>query len=262
MDLPDIGFGTYKLTGEACADAVETALDVGYRHVDTAQMYENEAAVGDGLARADVEREEVFVATKVWRDRLAYGDFVESTYRSLDRLGLDRLDLLYVHWPLETYDADETLRALDALYNEGKIDHVGLSNFTPELLAEARVKLDAPIYAHQVEMSPLCPQEELLADAREHGQRLVAYSPIARGSVTDVPEIREVADRRDATPAQVSLAWLMAKDVVPIPKAGSPDHIRENFAARELDLSSDDVARIDGIDRTERVVDFPNAPWN
>jgi diketogulonate reductase-like aldo/keto reductase len=262
MDLPDIGFGTYKLTGEACATAVETALDVGYRHVDTAQMYENEGAVGDGLARADVDRDDVFLATKVWRDRLGYGDFVESTYRSLDRLGVDTLDLLYVHWPLETYDADETLRALDALYNEGKIDHVGLSNFTPELLAEARVKLDAPVYAHQVEMSPLCRQAELLADAREHGHRLVAYSPIARGAVADVPEVRAVADRHDATPAQVSLAWLMAKGVVPIPKAGSPSHIRENFAARDVALDDDDVAEIDGVERTERVVDFPDAPWN
>jgi diketogulonate reductase-like aldo/keto reductase len=262
MDLPDIGFGTYKLTGDDCAAAVETALDTGYRHVDTAQMYENEAAVGEGVERASVDREEVFVATKVWRDRLAYGDLVESTYRSMDRLGVDTLDLLYVHWPLDTYDADETLRALDALHNRGKVDHVGLSNFTPELLAEARVKLDAPVYAHQVEMSPLCPQAELLAEARRSDTRLVAYSPIARGTVSDVPEVVAVAEEHDITPAQAALAWLMAKDVVPIPKAGSPDHIRENFAARDVDLSAADVERIDGVERRERVVDFPEAPWN
>ena len=262
MEIPDIGLGTYELRGDDCAEAVATALDAGYRHVDTAQMYENEAAVGDGVARADVDREDVFLATKVWRDRLGYGDAIESTYASLDRLGVDTLDLLYVHWPLDTYDADETLRALDALVNRGKVDRVGLSNFTPELLVEARVKLDAPVYAHQVEMHPCCPQDDLLDAARDYDHRLVAYSPIARGAVSDVPAVRAVAERHDATPAQVSLAWLMAKDVVPIPRSASAEHIRENLAARELDLTAEDVARIDGVERRERVVDFPDAPWN
>jgi diketogulonate reductase-like aldo/keto reductase len=262
MEIPDIGLGTYELRGDDCTEAVATALDAGYRHVDTAQMYENEAAVGDGIARADVDREDVFLATKVWRDRLGYGDAIESTYASLDRLGVDAVDLLYVHWPLNTYDADETLRALDALVNRGKVDRVGLSNFTPELLVEARVKLDAPVYAHQVEMHPCCPQDDLLDAAHDYGHRLVAYCPIARGAVDDVPAVREVAARHDATPAQVSLAWLMAKGVVPIPKSASPDHIRENLAARKLDLTAADVERIDGVERRERVVDFPDAPWN
>jgi len=262
MEIPDIGLGTYDLRGDDCTEAVATALDAGYRHVDTAQMYENEAAVGDGIARADVDREDVFLATKVWRDRLGYGDAIESTYASLDRLGVDAVDLLYVHWPLDTYDADETLRALDALVNRGKVDRVGLSNFTPELLVEARVKLDAPVYAHQVEMHPCCPQDDLLDAAHDYGHRLVAYCPIARGAVDEVPAVREVAERHDATPAQVSLAWLMTKGVVPIPKSASPDHIRENLAARELDLTDADVERIDGVERRERVVDFPDAPWN
>jgi diketogulonate reductase-like aldo/keto reductase len=263
MTFHRLGFGTYQLTDpDACERAVKTALDVGYRHVDTAEYYENEAAVGRGIAESDVPREDVFLATKVWRDRLAYDDFLASTRERLDELGVDSVDLLYVHWPLDSYDPEETLAALDAAHDEGLTEHVGLSNFTPDLLEAAIDRLDAPLFAHQVEMHPLLQQEELVTRAQAHDHWLVAYAPIARNAVADVPEIREVAAKHDATPAQVSLAWLFSKEnVAAIPKSGTPAHIRENFAALDLDLDDADVARIDGIDREERVVDFPGAPW-
>ena len=261
MEIPEIGFGTYPLTGTECVEAVRTALEVGYRHVDTAQYYDNESAVGEAVAAADVDRDDVFLATKVWRDRLGYDDFVASTRRSLDRLGVDSVDLLYVHWPMQTYDPDETLAALDDLHDEGVVDHVGLSNFTPSLLDEARETLDAPVYAHQVEVHPLCRQTELRAYAAEAGHHLVAYCPVARNRVAEVPEVVTVAERHGVTPAQASLAWLMAKDVVPIPNSSSPEHIRENLAARDVELDASDVERIDSIAETERLVEPTGAPW-
>ncbi len=263
-ELPPIGLGTYQNTDpDVCAASVETALNLGYRHVDTAEMYENEAAVGEGIAAADVDREDVFVATKLHSSNLAYDDVLERVRACRDRLGVDVVDLLYVHWPLRTYDGEETLAAFDRLYDEGLIRHVGLSNFTPELLEEALEYLDAPLFAHQVECHPLLQQEELRAYAREHGHHLVAYSPLAKGSVTEVPELVEIAEKHGATPAQVGLAWLLSKDeVVVIPKATSEAHIRENYEARRLTLPEEDLARIDAIDREQRQVDFEDAPWN
>jgi len=263
MDLPRLGFGTYRLTDpDRCAGAVETALSTGYRHVDTAEYYENEAAVGAGIAESDVPRSDVFLASKVWRDRLAYDAFLQSADERVDALGVETLDLLYVHWPMDTYDPEETLPALLAARERGLTRGIGLSNFTPDLLDEAIDHLGEPPAAHQVELHPLLQQGDLRAHADRHGYQLVAYAPIARNAVADVPEIRQVAEKYDATPAQVSLAWALAKGVAVIPKAGSPAHVRENYGALDLDLDDADVAKIDGIDREERVVDFPNAPWN
>jgi diketogulonate reductase-like aldo/keto reductase len=261
--IPDIGFGTYGLRGEECVDAVLTALDAGYRHIDTARMYGNEADVGRALAESDVPREDVLVATKVWRDALAYDDLLASAREAADALGVETIDLLYVHWPMGDYDPGETLPALDRLVDEGLVDRVGLSNFTPALLDEARDRLDAPVAAHQVEMHPLFPQDGLRAYADEHDHRLVAYCPLARTEVSDVREVVEVAERHGVTPAQASLAWVIEKGAVPIPRSGTPEHIRANLAATGVDLSADDVALIDGIDASHhrRLVDPAGAPW-
>jgi diketogulonate reductase-like aldo/keto reductase len=263
MDIPRLGFGTYELTDpDRCRTAVRTALETGYRHVDTAEYYGNEAAVGAGVAGSDVARSDVFLASKVWRDRLGHGDFIESADQRVDRLAVDALDLLYIHWPMDTYDPAETLPALLEARDRGLTREIGLSNFTPAQLDAAIDHLGEPPAAHQVEMHPLLQQDELRAHADRHDYRLVAYAPIARNAVADVPEIRAVAEKHDATPAQVSLAWVLAKGAVPIPKAGTPAHIRENHGALGLELDDEDVARIDGIERERRVVDFPSAPWN
>ena len=263
-ELPTPGFGTYQLTDpQECVDAISTALEVGYRHVDTAQMYDNEEYVGQAIAESDVSREDVFLATKVNTGNLAYDDVLETTEASLEKLRTDYVDLLYVHWPIRTYDAEATLAALDELHDDGAIRHVGLSNFTPDLLAEARELLDAPLFAHQVEMHPLLQQRELHREAVEHDEYLVAYSPIAKGEVAEVPELVEIAEKHDATPAQVSLAWLMSREnVVPIPRSSSEAHIRENYEALSLDLDDEDLERIASVDRGKRLVDPENAPWN
>ncbi|MEZ3142329.1 aldo/keto reductase [Halobaculum sp. MBLA0143] len=257
------GLGTYELDGQQCVDSVATALDAGYRHVDTAQGYDNERQVAAGIDQSGVDRKDVFLATKLSTDNLSHDDAVETARASADRLGVDTIDLLYVHWPIDSYDPADTCRALDDLRAEGTIRGVGLSNFRPDQLDEARERLDAPIFAHQVECHPLFPQPELREYAREDDHWLVAYSPIARNRVADVPAVQAVADDHDATPAQVALAWLLSKDsVAPIPKATSETHIRENLAARDLTLSPSALARLDDLDRRERLVDFERAPWN
>ena len=224
---------------------------MGYRHVDTAEMYENEAAVGEALSSANVSRNDVFVATKIHSRNLGYNDVLEHARACCDRLGVEALDLLYVHWPIRAYDSGETLSAFNALYNHGVIRHIGLSNFTPELLDEARTHLDAPVFAHEVECHPLLQQEELREYAQKHDHYLVAYSPLAKGKVTEVPELVDIADRHGATAAQVSLAWLLSKEnVVVIPKSTSEAHLRENYEGQHLTLNQDDIARIDAMDRT------------
>jgi 2,5-diketo-D-gluconate reductase B len=260
--LPDIG--DWDETGvDVATAAVASALAVGYRHVDTAEMYETERAVGRALELADAAREDVFLATKVLPEHLAYEDVLDHARASLDRLGVDTVDLLYVHWPIRAYDPEGTLAAFDELYEAGEIRHVGLSNFTPEMLEEALSLLDAPVFAHQVECHPLLQQDRLRRYAREHDHSLVAYSPLAQGAVTDDPDLVDIAADYDATPAQVALAWLMSKEsVVPIPCSTTADHIRENYRARDIELDANAIERIDSIDREHRTIDFPEAPWN
>ena len=260
--MPMLGLGTWQNTdADQCAESVRTALEAGYRHIDTAQAYDNERFVGEGIAQADVDRDDVFLATKVWTDNLAYEDVIHSARESLNKLDVGYVDLLYVHWPAGEYDAADTLPAFDELYDDGLIERVGVSNFEPEQVREAKETLDAPVFANQVEMHPLLPQEDLQECAEREGVNLVAYSPLARGEVFDVPEIRDVAEKHDASEAQVSLAWLREKGATPIPKATGAEHIRDNLGSVALDLDAEDVETIDGIDRRERQIDPDWAPW-
>ncbi|WP_265108486.1 aldo/keto reductase [Halosolutus halophilus] len=253
MHLPPIGLGTMGIDDPG---AVETSLDVGYRHLDTARIYDNERVVGAGLAASDVPREDVTVATKLWVDDLAPDRVRPATEESLDRLGLDRLDLLYVHRPRGPYDPSATLPALDALVDDGLVSNVGLSNFTVDQAARARDHLDAPVAAHQVERHPLFARNDLLADARANDYPLVAYSPLAGGRVGELPEVRAVANEHDVAPESVAIAWLVGTDgVVTVPKASSRAHLESNFAAGDIDLDADDRARIASIDREQEL--FP-----
>ncbi|WP_231187698.1 aldo/keto reductase [Haladaptatus sp. DYF46] len=265
MGLPSIGLGTWQNTDrDTCIESVQTALEMGYRHVDTAQYYGNEEAVGEGIASADVPREEVFVGSKVHAEKfgLEHDEVIEGLEVTLDRLGLEYLDLLYVHWPVGNYDAPETMPAFDELVDQGLIEHVGVCNFSVELLEEATDHLESPLFAHQVETHPLLQQDDLIAHAQEQGYNHVAYSPLARGHVFDLPEVVAVADKHGVSPSQVSLAWLLAHDNVSvIPKATSEAHIRDNLGAVDLDLDSEDIERIDNIGRTERYVERDGAPW-
>lgn len=258
-ELLSPGLGTSDLAGEECVETVRLALDTGYRHLDTAQVYDNAAAIGRALDAADVPREEVFLASKVHPGNLAPGDVRESVQDSLDALGVARVDLLYVHWPMGAYAPETTLPAFDDLRQDGLTRHVGLSNFTPELLEEAQAVLESPVFAHQVECHPLLPQRELreLAAGKYH---LVSYSPLARGDLLEHPVVAELAVEHGARTAQVCLAWAMEHDLHPIPKARG-EHVQQNFEARSLELSADEVARLDAIEERRRVIDPRGAPW-
>ncbi|MDG5777067.1 aldo/keto reductase [Haloarculaceae archaeon H-GB2-1] len=260
--MPKFGLGTWMLDDpEECVAAVTSALDMGYRHVDTAQAYGNEQDVGDAIDQSSVDRDEVFLATKVWIDNLAPDDVVASTTESLDKLGVDGVDLLYVHWPAGNYEPELTLAAFDDLVDRGLTDRIGVSNFQPDQLATAVSLTDAPIFAHQFECHPLLPQDRLLAACDEHDVRPVAYSPLARGRVFDVPAITEVAEKHGVSEAQVSLAWLRHRGLTTIPKASSRDHVYDNWQSLSLRLDDEDVAKLDGIDTDERLVDPDFAPW-
>ena len=254
--MPMLGLGTWENEDPAqCAESVRTALEMGYRHVDTAQIYRNEDAVGEGLAAADVPRDDVFLATKIWIDNLAAEDVIRTAEESLERLGTDYVDLLYVHWPARAYDPEDTLSAFDELVDRGQVRHVGVSNCEPEHVDRAREALEAPLFANQVEMHPLLQQQELREYAAETDLHLVGYSPLIRGDIFDVPEIQEIAEKHDASAPQVSLAWLRELGVTAIPKATSEAHIRDNFESLTVDLDAEDLDRIASIEGSTRKVD-------
>lgn len=251
--MPVLGLGTWENDDPAqCTESVANALDAGYRHVDTAQIYGNEAAVGEGIAKSDVDREDIFLASKVWIDELSPADVASSTRESLDKLGVDAVDLMYVHWPAGEYEPEETLPAFAELRDDGLIDRIGVSNFEPHHLDAATDALGEAPFANQVEMHPLLRQEELREYADANDVELVAYSPLARGEILDDPDIVDIAEKHGVSAAQVSLAWLRETGVTAIPKATGIDHIRDNLASVDLTLDDEDVERIDSLGRTDR----------
>ena len=261
--IPDLGLGTWQNTDpEECSKSVKTALKMGYEHIDTAQAYGNEEDVGRGLEEAEVDREDYFLASKVWIDQLAPENVKSSTKESVEKLGVDSVDLMYIHWPSGDYQPQETLKAFKELVHSGEIKNIGISNFTPEQVEKAIEIAPKHIITNQVEMHPLLQQEELLKKCREHDITLVAYSPLARGKVFEIEELQEIAEKHGVSEAQISLAWLMQKDgVVGIPKASSEEHIRDNYEALDLELEEEDIEKIESIDREDRQVDPGFAPW-
>lgn len=259
-EVPALGLGTWMLEGRACREAVRDALEIGYRHVDTAQAYGNEDEVGRGLADSGVPRDEVWLTTKVWLENLDHDRTLESTRASLRRLGTDHVDLLLIHWPpTGGVPIAEPLRALRRLQEDGRVRHIGVSNFTPTLLDEA---LDeAEIFCNQVEYHPFLAQDDLLRTCQEWDLLLTAYSPLARGRVLDDPVLREIGDRRGKSPAQVTLRWLLQQEqVVAVPKAASAEHRRANLEVFDFQLSLDEMEAIHGLARGERIIDPEFAP--
>ena len=264
-ELSPVGLGTWENEDpDQCAASVRNALEMGYRHIDTARFYGNEVAVGAGIAAASVPRDEIFLASKLhpFAEGLAYDEVYDGVRESLDLLDLDALDLLYVHWPVGNYDPTETLRAFDDLVADGVTRYVGVSNFSAEMIETAQQTLKAPLFAHQAERHPLLPRDDLVTHARDNDYTFVAYSPLGRGHALSLPEIESIAAERGISPAVVSLAWVTAPDnVVAVPKATGTDHLEDNLSATEVTLSTDEIERINAIDRRERFVDRDGAPW-
>lgn len=245
LKLPKIGLGTWENTGETGAQAVQAALDLGYRHVDTAQVYGNEGAVGEGIRSSDVDREDVIVTTKIWRANLGYDDVLDSVAKSLERLGLEYVDLLLIHFPHPRRSLAETLSAMAELRTGGAVNHLGVANFTRAQLEEARTIADAPIVTNQVQYHPLIDQSRLQRYCAAEDVILTAYSPLARGALVGDELLADIGIGYDKSAAQVALRWLVQQDgVVTIPKATSRTHLEENLDVFDFSLSDADRARI------------------
>lgn len=265
VEMPDIGLGTWELDGDVAEKIVRAALDLGVRHIDTAQMYGNEDAVGRAVAGSGVDRSEIFLTTKISNDNHAPSDLTESLRRSLDALQTDSVDLLLVHWPVEFDRMAATLDVMAQAQAGGLARHLGVSNFTVEQLDEVHAL--APLEVLQVECHPFLQQEELRRWCVEHDWLLTAYSPIAQGEVLDDDVLVAIAEElsspeRQVTPIQVALAYLRSLDnVVAIPRTSSEEHLAANFSALELELTAEQQSRIADLDRGRRLVDPGFAPW-
>jgi diketogulonate reductase-like aldo/keto reductase len=265
--VPTIGLGTWTLKGEAGAEAVQTAIAGGYRHIDTAKMYENEEAVGQGLRASGIARHEVFVTTKVWKDDIAAGDLQRSAEASLKRLGLDYVDLLLIHWPNADIPLKGSIEALCEVKDRGLAHHIGVSNFTTRLLYDAIAMASHPIVVNQCEYHPHLDQSKVIAACRQHGVAFTSYCPLGRGSVggvIDEPAVKAMAARLKRTPAQVVLRWHLQQGLVAIPRSANKQRIAENIGVYDFALADADMATLSALAKPDgRVVNLAFAPkWD
>lgn len=261
LRMPRIGLGTWPLRGAEAARAVEGAIALGYRHIDTAAMYGNEEAVGAGIAASGIRRGEIFLTTKVWWTELAPDALRASAEASLKRLGTPYADLIHIHWPARGMDLAASLTAVAKLREDELAKAVGVCNFPPGLLKQALDLAIAPIACLQVECHVYLWQEKLAALCRANGLALTAYSPIAKAQVNDDPVMQAIARRHGASPVQVAIAWLLAQpNLVAIPKSGRAQGQRENLAAADLVLTAGDLAAIAALPKDRRLVNPEFAP--
>jgi diketogulonate reductase-like aldo/keto reductase len=247
-EIPALGLGTWDLRGSVCEAQVAGALDMGYRHIDTAAMYDNEAEVGAGIRASSVPRDDIFLTTKVWPDDAADGDCQRSVEASLARFGLDYVDLILLHWPNPRVPVAETMGALGDVKRRGLARHIGVSNFNVELLREAVATSDEPVVVNQVEYHPFLDQSALLAECRGQGIALTAYSPLAKGRVFSDPVLREIASRHGKNAGQVALRWLVQQQgVAAIPRSGKRERVAEFFDIEDFALSGDEMQRIGAL---------------
>jgi 2,5-diketo-D-gluconate reductase B len=255
--IPLVGLGTWELRGRTCARLVEQALRLGYRHVDTAEMYDNEREVGEGLRASGIKRDDVFVTTKLWPSHFAPRELERAAKDCLTRLRLAEVDLLLLHWPNPQIPLAETLPALCGLKRMGLARHVGVSNFTVALIEEAVRLAPDPLVCDQIEMHPFLDQSKVIAACRQHGMAVVAYSPIARGGVKNDKVLARIGKAHGRTAAQVSLRFLVQQDVVVIPRTSRIERLSENLAIFDFALSPAEMAEIASLaHRDGRIVDY------
>lgn len=258
-EMPILGLGTWKLQGTACRVAVRSALQMGYRHIDTATMYENEADIGQELASSGVPRQDLWITSKIWRDDLHHQAALASIDRSLERLACDYLDLVLIHWPNDSIPLSETFLALKEMRQEGRVRHIGVSNFTPSQMEKA-LEL-APIITNQVECHLFLQQNDLYELCQAKHLVLTAYAPLARGGVTDDETVLQLSHKYQITPHQLALAWHFHRPgVAAIPKASSEDHLRANLEALDVVLADEDLETLAQLERGGRIIDPEFAP--
>ncbi len=241
--VPALGFGTWQLRGATCREGVEHALSLGYRHIDTAQAYENEEAVGAAMQDSDVDRDDIFLVSKVWTKNFAPEDTLRSTRESVRKLQVDTIDLMLMHWPSDEVPHAETLGALVQLQEEGLIRHIGVSNFSPEQVEEA--KEHAQIFCNQVKYHPLHHQDALVQQAQAQDYLLTAYSPLAKGDVTSTQALQEIGNAHGKSATQVALRWLIQQEkVCAIPRSAKAAHRASNFDIFDFELDQAEMDRI------------------
>ena len=264
--IPAIGLGTWTLKDETGTRLVAGAIEAGYRHVDTAAMYGNEAAVGAGLRASGVARDEIFLTSKVWPDQIGEGALQASVEASLKRLGTDYLDLALIHWPSKTIPLAESIAALNDVASRGLARHIGVSSFTVAMVEEAVRLSEAPLACNQIENHPYLNQDKVMAACRKHGLAVVSYCPLARGGdLASEPVIAAAAERHGKTFAQIVLRWQVQQDgVVAIPRSSNPGRIAQNLDVFDFALSDEEMAAISGLrGKGMRICDFEFSPvWD
>jgi diketogulonate reductase-like aldo/keto reductase len=262
--IPVIGLGTWELRGRTCARLVEQALRLGYRHIDTAQVYENESEVGEGLRASGINRDDVFVTTKVWTTHFAPNDLERSTKESLARLRLTQVDLLLLHWPNPRIPLQETLGALAHVKKLGMSRHIGVSNFTVALIEEAVAASPEPLACDQVEYHPYLDQTKVRQACVDNGMALVAYSPVAKGRIKNDKALARIGENYRKTAAQVCLRWLVQQNVAAIPRTSKIERLSENIEIFDFELSDEEMRQISAMGSAKaRLTDFGFAPkWD
>ncbi|MGW5287090.1 aldo/keto reductase [Rhodococcus pyridinivorans] len=259
VEIPQLGFGVFQIPEDETTAAVSSALETGYRHIDTAAIYGNEAGVGRALADSGLSRDELFITTKVWNSDQGYDATLRAFDTSLAALGLDRLDLYLIHWPTPARDLyADTWRALERLVEEGRLRAAGVSNFQPAHLQRLLDGSSLVPTINQIELHPGLQQSELRAFHAEHGIATEAWSPLAQGAVLNDEEITSIAERTGKSPAQVVLRWHLQLGNVVIPKSVTPSRIRENFEVFDFELTDEDMSTIAGADRDLRTGPHPD----
>lgn len=251
-DIPALGFGTFRMPGNEVLDTVPQALRLGFRHVDTAQIYGNEAEVGTALQQSGVARSDIFLTTKVWVDKYARGSFAASVEESLKKLKTDYVDLLLLHWPGSPVPLAEQVEGLNAVRDAGKVRHIGISNFNTSQMNEAARLSKAPLVTNQVEYHPYLDQTKVLDDARRLGMSITAYYAMANGKVPKDPLLQDIASRHNKTAAQVVLRWLIQQQgVVTLSKTSTASRLQENFDVFDFNLTEGEMKAIHGLARPD-----------
>jgi diketogulonate reductase-like aldo/keto reductase len=252
VEMPVLGLGTWQIQGKEAEKSVLYALDVDYRHIDTASAYYNEEAVGRAVRKSGIPREEVFITTKLWNDDHGYESAITACDRSLKKLGLSYIDLYLIHWPVENLRS-ETWKALETLLESGKCRAIGVSNFTIHHLEQLMGQSTTVPAVNQVEFSPYLYQKKLLDFCMAHGIQLEAYSPLTRGSRLKDPRLVTIAKQHGKSAAQILIRWALQSGIVAIPKASTREHIRENADVFDFDIASEDMEALNSFNETLRI---------
>ncbi|MEK4299975.1 aldo/keto reductase [Oceanobacillus sp. FSL W8-0428] len=260
LEMPQLGFGVWKVENQEAIPAVEHALKSGYRSIDTAKVYGNEEGVGQAIANSGVAREEIFLTTKVWNADHGYDETLKAFDASLKRLGTDYVDLYLIHWPTPEYDQYiDTYKALEKIYKDGKAKAIGVCNFEVEHLQRLLDECEVVPAVNQVECHPYLQQKELRAFCKEKGIHVEAYSPLMNGrDVLEDEALKQIAEAKGKTIAQVILRWHLQSDLIVIPKSVTPSRIEENLDVFDFELSEEELKTIDGLDRNVRSGTHPN----